>query len=95
VEKKELEQLEKFNALKASKPEVAAEIVDHMEFEAALKKKLYLRFFLRTYRKFAITNQLLTVLYEFVVLISISLVCVILSRMLSRTSSKINFATIT
>jgi hypothetical protein len=31
----ELEQLEKFNALKASKPEVAAEIVDHMEFEAA------------------------------------------------------------
>jgi hypothetical protein len=30
----ELEQLEKFNALKASKP-VAAEIVDHMEFEAA------------------------------------------------------------
>jgi hypothetical protein len=53
VEKKELEQLEKFNALKASKPEVAAEIVDHMEFEAALKKKLYLRFFLRTYRKFA------------------------------------------
>ncbi|KDN54609.1 DUF4494 domain-containing protein [Flavobacterium seoulense] len=28
----ELEQLEKFNALKASKPEVVAEIEDHMEF---------------------------------------------------------------
>jgi hypothetical protein len=35
LRKGELEQLEKFNALKASKPEVAAEIVDHMEFEAA------------------------------------------------------------
>ncbi len=33
-EEGELEQLEKFNALKASKPEVAAEIEDHMEFVA-------------------------------------------------------------
>ena len=31
----ETEQLEKFNALKASKPE-AAEIVDHMEFETEM-----------------------------------------------------------
>lgn len=31
-EEGELEQLERFNALKASKPEVAAEIEDHMEF---------------------------------------------------------------
>lgn len=31
-EEGELEQLEKFNALKASKPEVAVEIADHMEF---------------------------------------------------------------
>ena len=31
-EEGELEQLEKFNALKASKPEVTAEIEDHMEF---------------------------------------------------------------
>jgi hypothetical protein len=37
-EEGELEQLEKFNALKASKPEVAAEIVDHMEFETALEE---------------------------------------------------------
>lgn len=33
-EEGELEQLEKFNAVKASKPEVATEIVDHMEFAA-------------------------------------------------------------
>ena len=33
-EEGELEQIEKFNALKASKPEVAVEIVDHMEFAA-------------------------------------------------------------
>ena len=31
-EEGELEQIEKFNALKASKPEVVAEIEDHMEF---------------------------------------------------------------
>ncbi|MBG6111046.1 hypothetical protein IWX84_001930 [Flavobacterium sp. CG_9.10] len=31
-EEGELEQIEKFNAVKASKPEVAVEIVDHMEF---------------------------------------------------------------
>lgn len=31
-----LEQIEKFNALKASKPESAAEIIDHMEFDAAV-----------------------------------------------------------
>jgi len=31
-DEEELEQLEKFNALKASKPETAAEIEDHMEF---------------------------------------------------------------
>ena len=34
-EEGELEQIEKFNALKASIPELAAEIVDKMEFEAA------------------------------------------------------------
>ena len=34
-EESDLEQIEKFNALKASKTEIAAEIVDHMEFEAA------------------------------------------------------------
>jgi hypothetical protein len=32
-EEGELEQLERFNALKGSKPEAAVEIVDHMEFE--------------------------------------------------------------
>ena len=31
-EESELEELEKFNALKASKPEVVAEVEDHMEF---------------------------------------------------------------
>ena len=31
-EESELEQLEKFNALKASKPEVVVEVEDHMEF---------------------------------------------------------------
>jgi hypothetical protein len=31
-EEDKLEQLEKFNALKASKPEVAAEVEDQMEF---------------------------------------------------------------
>lgn len=31
-DEEELEQLEKFNALKASKPEIAVEIEDHMEF---------------------------------------------------------------
>jgi hypothetical protein len=40
VEEGELEQLEKFNALKASKPEVAAEI-DHMEFEAAPEEEVF------------------------------------------------------
>jgi hypothetical protein len=35
VGRSELEQLEKFNALKASKPEEVTEIVDHMEFETA------------------------------------------------------------
>jgi hypothetical protein len=40
----ELEQLEKFNALKASKP-VAAEIVDHMNLKRLLKKKLYFKIF--------------------------------------------------
>jgi hypothetical protein len=34
-EEGETEQLERFNALKASKPE-AAEIVDHMEFETEM-----------------------------------------------------------
>lgn len=34
-EEGELEQLEKFNALKASKPEVVAEVEDHMEFAVA------------------------------------------------------------
>ena len=38
-EEEELEQLEKFNALKASKPEVAAEIEDHMEFETAMEEE--------------------------------------------------------
>jgi hypothetical protein len=40
VEKKGTEQLEKFNALKASKPE-AAEIVDHMELK---RPEMFLRF---------------------------------------------------
>ncbi|OAB27181.1 protein of unknown function [Flavobacterium fryxellicola] len=38
-EEGELEQLEKFNALKASRPEVAAEVGDHMEFETALEEE--------------------------------------------------------
>lgn len=39
-EEGELEQLERFNALKASKPEVVAEIVDHMEFETAPEEEV-------------------------------------------------------
>ena len=35
-EEGELEQLEKFNALKDSKPEVTVEVVDHMEFETEM-----------------------------------------------------------
>jgi hypothetical protein len=35
-EEGELEQLEKFNALKDSKSEAATEIVDHMEFETEM-----------------------------------------------------------
>jgi hypothetical protein len=35
-EEGELEQLERFNALKGSKPEAAVEIVDHMEFDTAI-----------------------------------------------------------
>ncbi len=38
-EEGELEQLERFNALKSSKPEVAVEIVDHMEFEAITEEE--------------------------------------------------------
>jgi hypothetical protein len=38
-EEGELEQLERFNALKASKPEVVAEIEDHMEFETASEEE--------------------------------------------------------
>jgi hypothetical protein len=37
-EEGELEQIEKFNALKASKPEPAAEIEDNMEFEPATEE---------------------------------------------------------
>ena len=37
-EEGELEQMERFNALKASKPEVAAEVEDHMEFEPATEE---------------------------------------------------------
>ncbi|HEY4617308.1 MAG TPA: DUF4494 domain-containing protein [Flavobacterium sp.] len=37
-EEGELEQKERFNALKASKPEVAAEVEDHMEFEPATEE---------------------------------------------------------
>lgn len=37
-EEGELEQMERFNALKASKPEVAVEIEDHMEFEPAAEE---------------------------------------------------------
>lgn len=37
-EEGELEQIEKFNALKASKPELAAEIEDDMEFEPATEE---------------------------------------------------------
>jgi hypothetical protein len=74
------ELLEKFNALKASKPEVAAEIVDHMEFEAALKRSCILRFLKELTANSQITNQLLTVLFANLRFsISISLVCVILS----------------
>jgi hypothetical protein len=55
VEKKGTGTVRKFNALKASKPEVAAEIVDHMEFEAAPEEEAVFKiFFKRTYRKFAI-----------------------------------------
>ena len=38
-EEGELEQLEKFNALKASKLEVVTEIEDHMEFETAMEEE--------------------------------------------------------
>lgn len=37
-EEGELEQMERFNALKASKPEVAVEVEDHMEFEPATEE---------------------------------------------------------
>ena len=35
-EEGELEQLEKFNALKGSKPEIAAAVIDTMEFDPAV-----------------------------------------------------------
>jgi len=37
-EEGELEEMERFNALKASKPEVAVEVEDHMEFEPATEE---------------------------------------------------------
>jgi hypothetical protein len=39
-EEGELEQMERFNALKASKPAVAVEIEDHMEFETVLEEEV-------------------------------------------------------
>lgn len=38
-EEGDLEKIEKFNSLKASKPEVAVEIEDHMEFETILEEE--------------------------------------------------------